>query len=69
MSEYNYQEDHQSITGNYSWVPFHVVTCSSEEHGFGVDNLSDQPARAHRAYESQRLGDFPVEIVIRFHYR
>lgn len=57
------------ISANYSWVPFHVVSVSSEEYGHYADNLSDATGLKTDGYESQRLGEFPIEMVIRFHYR
>ncbi|KAL4438288.1 hypothetical protein ABPG74_009711 [Tetrahymena malaccensis] len=52
-----------------SWIPFHVVACNSEEHGTQADLLSVQSHQSQRSWESSRTGSFPVELVLRFHYR
>lgn len=57
------------IQGNYGWIPYHVVACSSEEYGCSADQLGDQAQYQSKGWESERLGEFPVEIVFRTHYR
>ena len=57
------------IEGTYGWIPYHVVACSSQEFGSEADLLSDQAAGGARSWESERLGQFPVELVLRLHYR
>lgn len=31
---------HEHIEGNYSWVPYHIVSVSSEEFGYYADQLA-----------------------------
>lgn len=52
-----------------SWVPFHVVACSSEEKGTQIDLLSTNQFSPYKSWESSRVADFPIEIILRFHYR
>ena len=35
----NFNTDNENI-GAYGWIPFHVVTCSSEEYGTSIDALT-----------------------------
>jgi centrosomal protein CEP104 len=53
----------------YSWIPFHVVACSSEDYQSPADYLSIQQYNGQKAWESSRTSDFPVEIILRFHFR
>lgn len=52
-----------------TYIPFHIVACSSEERGTQIDLLSTQDRASHNSWESSRVSDFPIEIVLRFHYR
>lgn len=52
-----------------TWIPFHVIACSSEEKGTQIDLLSTNQVSPYKSWESSRIGEFPVEIVLRFHYR
>ena len=54
---------------DYGWIPFHVVACSSEEYGTQADLIATQKNESQKSWESSRTGAFPVEIIIRFHYR
>lgn len=54
---------------NNSWIPFHIVACSSEEKGTQIELLSTQQYSSQKSWESSRVSDYPVEIVLRFHYR
>jgi len=54
---------------NNSWIPFHIVACSSEEKGTQIELLATQQYSQHKSWESSRVSDYPVEIVLRFHYR
>ena len=57
------------LIGVYGWVPYHVVSCSSEEYGTTIESQTSAEMSRHQAWECQRLAKFPVEIVLRFHYR
>jgi centrosomal protein CEP104 len=63
------QKNSEELIGLYGWVPYHVVSCSSEEHGTSIEALTSAEMSRHQAWESQRLAKFPVEIILRFHYR
>ena len=52
---------------DYGWVPYHIVACSSEEPGTQIESLSSGNSKSF--WESSRQGEFPVEIVVRFHHR
>ena len=59
----------EGINGTYGWIPFHVVACSSQEFGYGAELLAEQSVREKKCWESERLGLFPIELIIRLHYR
>lgn len=55
--------------GNFGWIPYHVVSCSSEEYGTSIDSLTSTEQSKNSAWECERLAQFPVVIIQRFHYR
>jgi len=57
------------LNPDYSWMPFHVVACSSEEFGTNVELIATQPYTTNRSWESSKTASFPQEIVLRFHTR
>lgn len=57
------------ISDTNTFIPFTIVACTSEEKGTQIDLLSTQEYSSLKAWESSRVSDFPVEIVLRFHYR
>ena len=57
------------VEGKYGWIPFHVAACSSEEFGTGAENLSDQSQYSNSGWQSERLGQFPIDLILRFHFR
>ena len=54
---------------HHFWIPFHVVACSSEEPGTNVELLSTNNTYSEKSWESSRTSDYPIELIIRFHYR
>ena len=53
----------------FSWIPFHVVACSSTNPETNVSLISAQQYESSESWESAKAGDFPVEVIVRFHYR
>lgn len=57
------------INPDYSWIPFHVVACTSEDFGTSVELIASQSYTTNRSWESSRTASFPQEIVLRFNTR
>ncbi|KRX06659.1 Armadillo-type fold [Pseudocohnilembus persalinus] len=52
-----------------SWIPFHVAACNSQENGTDIQLLSTAREASYKSWECKKNTKFPIEIIIRFHYR
>ena len=57
------------ISEEGAWVPFHIVACNSEESNTEIDLLATAKSVSNKSWESASSGSFPIEIILRFHYR
>ena len=57
------------LNPDFSWLPSHIVACSSEDFGTSVELVAMQPYSTNRSWESSRTAAFPQEIVLRFNTR
>ena len=57
----------KKIDSRYLWVSYDLISSSSTNYGTDFDYLNDNKADEPNNWESSRLPDYPIIIVLKLH--